>query len=74
MALFGRRPPERVVRSLLPASENLHKTGCEQVQHTARLLDHLVRSAKERQRKIEAECLRGFYVDSKLYPCLLLHR
>src|SRR5439155_23036169 len=27
LALFGRRSPERVVRSSLPASENLHKTG-----------------------------------------------
>ena len=26
LALFGRRPPQRVVRSSLPASENLHKT------------------------------------------------
>src|SRR5712691_3742550 len=25
LALFGRRPPQRVVRSSLPASENLHK-------------------------------------------------
>jgi hypothetical protein len=25
LALFGRRLPERVVRSSLPASENLHK-------------------------------------------------
>src|SRR4029077_19687089 len=27
LALFGRRPPERGVRSSFPASENLHKTG-----------------------------------------------
>jgi len=27
LALFGRRPAQRVVRSSLPASENLHKTG-----------------------------------------------
>jgi hypothetical protein len=27
LALFGRRLPERVVRSSLPASENLHRTG-----------------------------------------------
>jgi hypothetical protein len=26
LALFGRRPPERVVRSSLPASENLHRS------------------------------------------------
>jgi hypothetical protein len=27
LALFGRRPPERGVRSSFPASENLHNTG-----------------------------------------------
>jgi len=32
LALFGRRPPEHVVRSSLPASENLHKRRPEQVQ------------------------------------------
>ena len=30
LALFGRRPPERVVRSSLPASENLHNSGLMQ--------------------------------------------
>jgi hypothetical protein len=32
LALFGRRPPERAVSSVLPASENLHKSGREQMQ------------------------------------------
>ena len=27
LALFGRRPPERVVRSSLPATEKLHTCG-----------------------------------------------
>jgi hypothetical protein len=27
LALFGRRPPERVDRLDIPASENLHTTG-----------------------------------------------
>jgi hypothetical protein len=27
LALFGRRPPERGVRSSFPASENLHRTN-----------------------------------------------
>src|SRR6202521_945243 len=27
LALFGRRPPERALRSSLPASENPHRTG-----------------------------------------------
>src|SRR3974390_162305 len=32
LALFGRRSSERVARSSLPAAENLHITGREQVQ------------------------------------------
>jgi integrase len=35
LALFSRRSPEHVVRSMLPAAKNLHKSGCEQVQQTA---------------------------------------
>src|SRR5215468_5105576 len=35
LALFRRRPPEPVVRSSLPASENLHTSGREQVQQDA---------------------------------------
>jgi hypothetical protein len=31
LALFGRRPAERGVRSSLPAAENLHNSGCEQI-------------------------------------------
>jgi hypothetical protein len=27
LAVFGRRPPQRVVRSSLPAAENLHRTA-----------------------------------------------
>jgi hypothetical protein len=42
LALFGRRSPERVVRSSLPAAENLHNSGCEQTQQKIPLLDHLV--------------------------------
>jgi hypothetical protein len=34
LALFERRPPERVDSSSLPASENLHITGREQTQQT----------------------------------------
>jgi hypothetical protein len=34
LALFSRRPGERAVRSVLPAAENLHITGREQMQHT----------------------------------------
>jgi hypothetical protein len=35
LALFGRRPPERVAGSSLPAAENLHTTGREQSQQMA---------------------------------------
>jgi hypothetical protein len=41
LALFGRRPTERVVRSSLPASENLHKTGLVQRSKIASL-DYLI--------------------------------
>jgi hypothetical protein len=34
LALFSRRSTERVVRSSLPAAENLHRTGREQMQQT----------------------------------------
>ena len=31
LALFGRRPPQRVDGLGIPASENLHRTGCERI-------------------------------------------
>src|SRR5207342_2662935 len=31
LALFGRRPPQRVDSLLMPASENLHRTGSRQI-------------------------------------------
>ena len=34
LALFGRRLPKRVVRSSLPASENLHNCGLNAVQQS----------------------------------------
>src|SRR6516164_2910894 len=36
LALFGRRPPERVVRPSLPASENLHKTCTKPASRAAK--------------------------------------
>jgi hypothetical protein len=49
LALFGRRLPERVVRSSLPASENLHNcrlTHCNiRCAVAYRLVDHLVGQA-----------------------------
>ena len=52
MALFGRRLAERVVRSSPPASENLHISGCEQVQQIASLFDHLVGAGEQRDKAI----------------------
>jgi len=34
LALFGRRPLQRVVSLLIPATKNLHRTGREQLQQT----------------------------------------
>ena len=42
LALFGRRPPQRVDSLLMPASENLHRTGLMQRSKKRCLLDHLV--------------------------------
>jgi hypothetical protein len=39
LALFGRRPPERVDRLDIPASENLHRSGREQLQQ---ILDNYI--------------------------------
>ena len=44
LALFGRRPPECVARSSLPASENLHNSGlmqCNKARAPAPLLGRL---------------------------------
>ena len=43
LALFGRRLPERVVRSSLPASENLHNSGAG---HRSRSLAHVRNAPK----------------------------
>ena len=47
LALFGRRPPERVERFVLPAAENLHTSGCEQSQQTT--LYSITSSARSRK-------------------------
>src|SRR3974390_2207297 len=44
LALFSRRPPERVVRSSLPAAENLHMSGhsCDPRRpYSCRTIGHL---------------------------------
>jgi len=33
LALFGRRPPQRVDSIVMPASENLHNTGLGRCDH-----------------------------------------
>src|SRR6478672_9676097 len=60
LALFGRRLPERVARSSLPASENLHISGCEQMQQVAPLFDYLVGAGDE----------RGWHVETDRLGCL----
>ena len=42
LALFGRRPPQRVVRSSLPAAENLHTSG---LVHRSNLRDYSITSS-----------------------------
>src|ERR1700737_2633613 len=70
LALFGRRPPRRVVRSSLPASENLHITGREQMQQTASsedaLFDHLVGEREQVIGDFDAKLLRSLQIDEKL--------
>jgi hypothetical protein len=35
LALFGRRPPQRVDSLLMPASENLHNNGSNEIHSIA---------------------------------------
>ena len=64
LALFGRRSPERVVRSSLPASENLHRSGSEQVQQRAWLFDYLVGKREQLRWHFQTECLSGLEIDN----------
>jgi hypothetical protein len=73
LALFGRRLPERVVRSSLPASENLHKTGHAPVAKSP-LFNHRVGAREQRWRNFEAECLGGRQIDDKIEFGRLLDR
>ena len=55
-----------MVRSSLPAAENLHTSGCEQSQQTNSLFDHLVGAGEQRVGDGEAERLGGLEVDHQL--------
>jgi hypothetical protein len=68
IALFGRRPPERVVRLESPASENLHRTGPRRQCSNCRgrlLLDYFVGGGEQRGRHVDAQQFRGVDVDNK---------
>src|SRR6476619_7752 len=51
LALFGRRPPQRVDSIVMPASENLHITGLMHRSKSELLFDHLVCAAEQADRK-----------------------
>jgi hypothetical protein len=72
LALFGHRPPERMVRSSLPAAENLRNWRPEQVQQTV-LFNQFVGAQQERLRDGQAERLGRFEIDDQLVPGSLLH-
>ena len=70
LALFERRPPERVVRSLLPASENLHRA---QKRTKPELFDYLIGTKHQAGRDFVADCPSRVEVDDQLEASRLLH-
>jgi hypothetical protein len=54
LALFGRRPLQRVVSLVIPPTKNLHRSS-----HGARLVDHCVGAACVMHLREEAHCSRG---------------
>ena len=74
LALFGRRPAERVHGPVMPASENLHKSGCEQSQQGSSLFDHLVGALLQQPRHVDAQRLGGLEIDHQLELDRELHR
>jgi hypothetical protein len=56
LALFGRRPPQRVDSLVMPASENLHNSGS----------DHYVRSPRRRARALIGRGARLQQIAKKL--------
>ena len=69
LALFGRRPPCRVVSSSMPASENLHIN-----RHNRQLFDDLGGAQQNRRRYRKTERLGGFEVHGHLELGRELHR
>jgi hypothetical protein len=74
LALFGRRSHELVVRTSMPASENLHISGCEQSQRRSRLFDHLIGAGEQRVRHGEPERPSGGEIDDQIELGRLLDR
>jgi hypothetical protein len=74
LALFKRRPHQRVESSITPAFENLHISGCEQPQQGSPLFDHLIGARKQHRRDFHAECLRAPEINDQLKLGWLLDR
>ena len=74
LALFGRRPPERVDRLVIPATENLHTSRHEQIAaNRSTLFDHLVGTEEKHRRHDEAERFGGLEIDYQLELCRKLN-
>jgi hypothetical protein len=50
LALFGRRPPQRVEGFLMPASKNLHSFGLMHRSKQLKLFDHFVGAGEQKMR------------------------
>jgi integrase/recombinase XerD len=50
LALFGRRPPQRVERFVIPASKKLHRFGLMHRSKQLRLFDHIVGAGEQKMR------------------------
>src|SRR2546429_6596132 len=66
--------PKSRHRCCVPARPLRARSGCEQMQQVAPLLDHLVGAAEQRDWKSDAERMGGLEIDDQLGFCGLLHR